>query len=278
MRRARVAASVAISPHRCISPTRDTATRMTPEHGGEERLDELYREHPKAFVAGRDRLAGELRDGGDAEGAARVKKLRRPTVAAWLINRAALSSPAEIEEFADASRQLEQAQARALGGRDEGAEGWRAAAARESGATGAVLDRAESGARDAGHPASARALELAGDTLRAATADPELREKVLRGRVEREQSAATLGTPAPGAPRRRDRRSEKRRETTRARRDLERLESDLGDAREREERARARVEQTGETLRREKAKLADAKREVGAVERRVKAARRRAKR
>jgi hypothetical protein len=59
----------------------------------EQRLDELYREHPESFVAGRDRLAKDLRAAGERDEADRVGKLRRPTVAAWLINRAALSSP-----------------------------------------------------------------------------------------------------------------------------------------------------------------------------------------
>ncbi|MQA76515.1 MAG: hypothetical protein GEU88_19700, partial [Solirubrobacterales bacterium] len=109
----------------------------------DERLDELYREHPDGFVAGRDRLAKDLRDAGDREQADRLKKLRRPTVAAWAINRAALESPAQLQAFAEASRELEEAQARALEGGDEGAARWRAAAAREREATGAVVDAAE---------------------------------------------------------------------------------------------------------------------------------------
>src|SRR5918996_699303 len=102
----------------------------------DEHLDELYREHPEGFVAGRDQLVKDLRAAGDREEADRVKKLRRPTVAAWLLNRAALTSPAELEEFSEASRQLEDAQGRALEGKDEGATAWRDAAAREREATG----------------------------------------------------------------------------------------------------------------------------------------------
>ncbi|MGH2960863.1 MAG: hypothetical protein ACRDL3_01515, partial [Solirubrobacterales bacterium] len=97
----------------------------------EERLDELYREPPEGFVARRDRLAKELRDAGDRAQAERVKKLRRPTVAAALINRAAHTSPRLLEDFAAASSQLEEAQGRALEGESEGAVEWRAAAERE---------------------------------------------------------------------------------------------------------------------------------------------------
>src|ERR671918_2187737 len=104
----------------------------------DEHLDELYREHPEGFVAGRDQLVKDLRAAGDRDEAERVRKLRRPTVAAWLINRAALTSPSRLEEFAEASRRLEEAQGKALEGKDEGASEWRAAAVRETEATGAI--------------------------------------------------------------------------------------------------------------------------------------------
>jgi hypothetical protein len=242
----------------------------------EKRLDELYREHPEGFVAARDELVKDLRAAGDREEADRVRKLRRPTVAAWLINRAALSPRARLEEFAEASRLLEDAQSRALQGKDEGAAQWRAAAARERTAAGTVVELAERVAREAGHPASERALELAGETLRAATGDPELRERVVRGRLEREQSAATLGTAAV-APRRARDPAAKRVALAEARRELERLEQELAHATGREERLRARVEQATEALRQETARLADAKREAADLKRRVRAAERRAR-
>jgi hypothetical protein len=245
----------------------------------DERLDELYREAPGEFVAGRDRLARELRDGGDRDGSDRVKKLRRPTVAAWVINRVALSSPKLLEELAAASAGLEEAQRRALEGEDEGAAEWRAAAEREREATEAVVEAAEAGARDAGHPPSARALELVADTLRAAAADADLRERVVAGRVEREQSGATLGTPilAP-SPKRAAGGPTKRREQTRARRERERLEEELAEATEREERLRAQVERSTSALRDQKARLAEAKREATAMRRRLKSAQGRANR
>jgi len=106
-------------------------------------LDELYREPPDRFVAARDGLAKDLRAAGETEEAARVKKLRRPTVAAWMINRAALEAPDRLEELAAASRALEDAQAKAFEGADEGASGWRAAAAREREAIATAAETAE---------------------------------------------------------------------------------------------------------------------------------------
>ena len=241
----------------------------------EQRLDELYREHPDRFVAGRDRLVKELRAAGDRDEADRLRKLRRPTVAAWLINRAALESPAKIQEFAAVSRELEDAQGRALEGLDDAAPEWRAAAAREREAAGSIVELAEGVARDGGHPVSKRALELVGETLRAAAVDPGLRERVVRGRVERERSAATLGTPAASPPRRRESGSAKRRDVAQAHRELKRLQDELAAATAREERLGARVERTADTLRDEKAKLAESRRATADLERQVKAARRR---
>jgi hypothetical protein len=249
----------------------------------DERLDELYREHPDGFVAGRNALAKELRAQGERDEAERVKKLRRPSAAAWLINRAALTSPKELAEFAEASEALEAAQTRALEGDDDGAAAWRAAAERERSAAAAVVDAARSAAAEAGHKAGQRALELVDETLRAAAADPDLRERVLRGRVEREQSAATLGTPALASVPDLDRGATKRqsaararREATQARRELERLEDGLAGAEAHQERMQAQVEQTTETLKQAKSKLADAKRETAKLKRQLKTAQRRA--
>ena len=241
----------------------------------QERLDELYREHPDGFVAGRDALVKEVRAAGDRSEADRIKKLRRPSVAAWLINRAALASPKPLEEFAEASRRLEEAQARALDGDEDAVAQWRAAAGHERVAIEAVVEAAASLARDSGRSVNERALELAGETLHAAAGDSDLRDRVMRGRLEREQSATTLGIPADAPPRRRGS-GRRRREATIAHRELERLRDELDEAAAREERLRENVERTAETLRQDKARLADARRETAKVRRRVKAAERRA--
>lgn len=241
----------------------------------EERVDELYREHPEGFVAGRDSLANGMRQAGEGDEAKRVKKLRRPTAAAWAINRAALTAPRQAEEFADASRRLEAAQAKALEGSEADASEFRAAAGRETEARAALVDAADRGARDAGHPLSDRSLELVIETLRAATADADLRDRVVRGRVEREQSAATLGAIPAGRPRRRERRSGERRRRARGQRELERLEDELAEATAREQRLAAQVERTTEALREEKRRLTETKREASALKRRVASARRR---
>jgi hypothetical protein len=239
------------------------------------RLDELYREPPDRFVAARDELAKELRAAGEAPEAARVKKLRRPTVAAWIVNRAALEAPEEMAELAAASRALEEAQAKAVEGTDEGAAAWRAAAARERDAIAAVVDVAQRLARDAGHAPGARAMELVEGTLRAAGGDPELRDRVVAGRLEREQAAATLGALGTAAPPKRRRAPAKRREAANARRELERLERALADAERRTEELEAQVAYAEKAVREAKARLKDHQRRRAELERERKAARRR---
>jgi len=242
----------------------------------DERLDALYRERPGAFVAGRDRLAKDVRDAGDREEANRIKALRRPSAAAWLINAAALSSPELLEAFAEASHRLGEVQGRALEGREDAVAEWREAARLERAASSAVVDAGRALALDAGEKVTPKALESAGETLQAAAGDPGLRDRAMRGRLEREESAPTLGIPAGTPVRRTDAGSAKRREATVARRETERLRQELDDAAAREERMRESVERTAETLRQEKARLTEAKRETAKLRRDVKAAERKA--
>ena len=89
---------------------------MTPETTPEVR--ELYRSAPEGFIAARDILAKRLRDDGHDADAAEVKKLRRPTVAAWSLDRLADIAPDGIEALLDAGAELARAQRATLSGRD----------------------------------------------------------------------------------------------------------------------------------------------------------------
>jgi hypothetical protein len=242
----------------------------------DQRLDELYREHPEGFTAGRNQLAKELRASGARDEAERVKRLRRPSTAAWLVNRVAIDSPATLDAFGEASQELERAQSRAVEGRKGAATELRAAAARERDAVAAVLEEAERGARSTGHPPNARTLDLVTDTLRAASGDPRFRERVRAGRVERERTAATLGAVPDNVPSRPSVGSEKRREVAVAQRELKRLNEELERATAAEERLREHVDRATEALRADKQKLAESKRDATRLRRELKAAERRA--
>src|SRR5207244_13193920 len=83
----------------------------------EDRIDELFTLAPEEFVAARDELAKQLRADGNSDGAAQVKALRRPTVAAWAINQAARRHPEHVEDLLAAGRDLREGQRRMMSGK-----------------------------------------------------------------------------------------------------------------------------------------------------------------
>src|SRR5512139_1903657 len=72
--------------------------------------DDLYAEHPDGFVAARQAAADEAREAGDATRAKRVAALRKPTVAAWLVNRLALKRPELVAGLGELAGSLRTAQ------------------------------------------------------------------------------------------------------------------------------------------------------------------------
>jgi hypothetical protein len=72
--------------------------------------DELYALPPDEFTAGRDAAARTARDGGDRELAAEVKQLRRPPVAAWLVNQLARQHTERLDDLLDLGETLRAAQ------------------------------------------------------------------------------------------------------------------------------------------------------------------------
>lgn len=89
-----------------------------PEPRGDVRelSDGLFRLAPEDFVAARDRLARRLRASGRPEDAAAVKRLGRPTRAAWALNQVARRDPVRVRGLLDAARDLRVAQDDALAG------------------------------------------------------------------------------------------------------------------------------------------------------------------
>jgi hypothetical protein len=72
---------------------------------------------PAEFVAERNRLAKALKKDGDTDAAAAIAALRRPSVADWAFNVLAGEQPEEIDAFADAATEVQEAQAAAIEGR-----------------------------------------------------------------------------------------------------------------------------------------------------------------
>lgn len=72
--------------------------------------DELYAAAPEDFLATRARLVAQARKAGDTALAADVAKLRKPTVAAWIVNSLVLDDPSLVDELSELGDQLRAAQ------------------------------------------------------------------------------------------------------------------------------------------------------------------------
>src|SRR5260221_6788543 len=69
------------------------AARYVARMDRERAIDELYARPAEEFVAARDELARALRSEGEREAADAVKRLRRPSHAAAIVNRLARDEP-----------------------------------------------------------------------------------------------------------------------------------------------------------------------------------------
>lgn len=81
----------------------------------EDRISALYRLHPREFVAARNDLAAEIKQD-DADRAKEIRRLRKPTLAAWGLNVAAQDAPGRVEELREAGAALRRAQEQAVDG------------------------------------------------------------------------------------------------------------------------------------------------------------------
>jgi hypothetical protein len=146
--------------------------------------EELYRLPPEQFTAARDAAAKAARAGGDRAAAADLKALRRPSVAAWLVNRLVHEDRGLLDELLALGPALAQAQHEGQGEQLRRLSGQR----RElvEAVTERTLARAGRGV------APAVRAEVAA-TLEAALADPDSAEAVRSGRLVRGLSFAGFG-------------------------------------------------------------------------------------
>jgi hypothetical protein len=160
----------------------------------EDAVERLYAAPPEGFVAARAAVAAEARDAGDDAAAREIAKLRKPTVAAWLVNLLAIRRPDLIDELAELSAALRVAQRELRGGE------LRELSAQRRGVVSSVVEEARRLAVRA-QPALANAkLPLAEveTTLNAALADEEVAEIVRSGRLVRSVEYAGFGeVPRP---------------------------------------------------------------------------------
>ncbi|MCX2733072.1 hypothetical protein OOZ19_22760 [Saccharopolyspora sp. NFXS83] len=83
---------------------------MAGEQVSEAVLRELYQGDPADFVAERDRRLKQARDAGDDRLAAEIKALRKPTTAAWAVNRVSVEQRDRVDELVEVGDELRVAQ------------------------------------------------------------------------------------------------------------------------------------------------------------------------
>ncbi len=132
-------------------------------------------------------MAKTLRAAGDKDGAARVKALRRPSVAAWYVNVAARASLVSLREWLALGASLREAQAALDMARVRTLGAGRAALENR------VVRDLSAHLTTLGVAVSAPALEEVRGTLRAALADAATAEVVASGRLERALSYGGFG-------------------------------------------------------------------------------------
>jgi hypothetical protein len=177
-----------------------------------EVAEELYGLRPEEFTGARTAAEKEARGAGDRELAAAVKALRRPAVAAWVVNLLGRRNAELLTQVVSLGDSLRQAQAQLQG--DELRELTR----QRRRLVAAVTAEARSLAESEGQRLSDAVVRQVEETLQAAMADPRAAEAVLSGLLAQpvtstgvesltgEALAVPLGTrrppvdPAPGPP------------------------------------------------------------------------------
>lgn len=149
--------------------------------------DELYALAPTEFRTAREERARQARADGDADLAEAIKKLRRPTVSAWLVNLLVREAPGQVRELLELGESLREAQ-QALA-----ADRLRDLSVQRRQLITALTQEAKRLAADVSQSLSAQVEHEVQDTLEAALADSGIADAVGSGRLTRALSYAGLG-------------------------------------------------------------------------------------
>lgn len=216
----------------------------------DERVDELYAAPLHDFTSARDRLASELKQEGDGDGAKAVKALRKPTVAAWAVNQLARRDSKGLGDLLETLAKMKDTSSP-----DE----LRALSERRHALASQLTDRARAILEESGHGASSSTMHLISQTLYAGASDTD-RSLLERGRLTRElapsgfEGVLGLSIEEPSGPQDREseiarRRAEKlaseavalEEEATALERDAEAKEAEAKSARRQAEATRRRA-------------------------------------
>ncbi len=133
----------------------------------EDVATELYGLAPEEFTAARNAHAKAAKEDGDGDLAATLQRLRRPSLAAWVLNRLVREHGAEVEQVLELGVRLRAAQGTL------GAAELRALDGQRRALTRAVAEQAVARARTSGRSVSASVAAAVEETLRSAMVDPD---------------------------------------------------------------------------------------------------------
>lgn len=183
---------------------------------------DLYSLPLDRFTAARDSLTQWLRSQDRGDEAQTVGKFRKPSVAAWALNRASRSNPELVERLLESHRQLREA---------DSINAMQSASGARRQAVSALVEAAVNELRADGRPDSLQTRDRMTSTLLAVATDPDGEAQLEAGRLVRELEPSGSGwgemglTPVLVEPR-----DDALAAATRARGKADRLEKEVADA------------------------------------------------
>lgn len=148
---------------------------------------ELYGASPEWFTAAREELAKRARSGGQRELAGQIRRLRKPTMGAWVVNLLARERPEEVDRLLELGEQLRAAQTGLKG------EELRALSRQRTQVVSALARQGRRLASDTGHPVSEAIEREVESTLEAGLADPEAAAAVRSGQLAKTLAFSGFG-------------------------------------------------------------------------------------
>ena len=224
-----------------------------------DELDELYEVRPEEFTALRTDLAEAAKRRGETDLAKRISAARKPTTAAWIVNRLALTHPRAKQRLTDLGERLRAAHAAMAG------DSIRALTTEQR---HLINELARTAFQEAGvtNP-SAPLRDDVTDTLQAAIADSEVSARLGRlTKAERWSGFGEFGDAAQVFTQPRQGRAEAKQNGTRqTRASQESRDGELTAARQRREKARATLAAAERAKSEADDQLADRQADLGAA-------------
>lgn len=191
----------------------------------DDELDELYWVKPEDFTPTRTRLAKAAKERGDADGAKEISASRKPTTAAWVTNRLAISHTQTRRRLTDLRERLRAAHASLDGNRIR-------ELTQEQRKLIDQLTRAAFEAAEVADPSATLRDDVAG-TLQAAVADPDVTARLGRlAKAERWSGFGDFGAVSPDPTAEHDQREDDESREQDSREQLESARTALGAAEE----------------------------------------------